>query len=230
VALVTRVRALWLRSRLVVGITWSIFALNISSYIISFGYMYGTATMVPAASPFTGCQFMPTFGPWYIPLITCIVLETCFIVLTVIKTYPQVRQQVGGSNNWLSPLLLTDGLIYYLTIITVQISTLILTYVADTSVSFPILASFPALTVVAISCNRLFIRLQSNLSNKTDRILGDNTLAGMTTEMNCDEVVTFGQGGRRRVHSPLSTGFSSIALGEVGGQDIKKDPKGDASV
>jgi hypothetical protein len=210
--------------------TWFIFALNIATYIVGFGYMYGTATMVPATSPFTGCQFMPTLGPWYIPLITCIVLETCFIVLTVIKTYPQVRQHVGGSNNWLSSLLLTDGLIYYLTIITVQISTLILTYVADSSVSFPILASFPALTAIAISCNRLFIRLQRNLSNKIDGIHDDYTSEVMTSEVNCDEVVTFGQGGRRRVRSPLSTDFSSIALAEVGVQDTKKDLKGDASV
>jgi hypothetical protein len=192
--------------------------------------MYGTATTVPAPSPFTGCQFIPISGPWYIPLITCIVLETCFIVLTVIKTYPQVRQQVEGSNNWLSSLLLKDGLIYYLTVITVQTSTLILTFVADSSVSVPILVSGPALTTTAISCNRLFIRLQSNLSNKTNQYTGDNTLAGMTTEMNCDEVVTFGQGGRRRVRSPLSTDFTSIPLGEVGDREIRKDPKGDTSV
>jgi hypothetical protein len=230
VALATRVRALWLRSRLVVGITWFIFALNIASYIASFGYMYGTATMVPATSPFTGCQFIPISGPWYIPLITCIVLETCFIVLTVIKTYPQVRQQVGGPNNWLSSLLLTDGLIYYLTIITVQTSTLILTYVADSSVSFPIVASFPALTAIAISCNRLFIRLQSSLNNKTNRNLGDNTLSWRAAEISYNEVITFGQGGRRRVRSPLSTDFTSIPLGEVGGREIRKDPKGDTSV
>jgi hypothetical protein len=227
---VTRVRALWFRSQLVVGITWFIFALNITSYIVSFGYMYGTATMVPATSPFTGCQFIPLVGPWYIPLITCILLETCFIVLTVIKTYPQVRQQVGGSNNWLSSLLLTDGLIYYLTIITVQTSTLILTSVADSSISFPILASFPALTVIAISCNRLFIRLQSTLNNKPDKNLGENTLPWRVTEINYEDVVTFGQGGRRRVRSPLSTDFTSIPLGEIGGPDLKKDPKGDTSV
>jgi hypothetical protein len=223
----TRVRALWHRSRLVIAISWFFFGVNIVTYIVIFVYLYASASFIPAIAPFTGCQFMPTFAYTYVALVASIVFETCIITLTIFKTLPQVRQQFGTSSQWLSPLLFTDGLIYYLAIIAVQISTLVITNVADTSISFPTIISFPGLAVVAISCNRLFIRLQRNLSNKTDSIIGGNTSAGITTEAN--EIVTFGQGGRRRVRGPLSTGFSSIALAEMGIEETKKDPEGDVS-
>jgi hypothetical protein len=224
-----RLRALWFDSQLVMGISWFIFAVNLVTYIGVFIYMYATATFIPATSPFTGCQFIPTFGYTYVALITSLMFETCIVILTVVKTYPQARQQAGNPRRLIAPLLFSDGLIYYLTIIVVQIVTLFLKYLAETSISLPVLVSSPCLAVVAISCNRLFIRLQKNLRNRSDTVFESATLTLPTMEVNCDKFVAVGQGGRWRVRPPLSVDFSSLEFSEMGDGDIEKLTKSDVS-
>jgi hypothetical protein len=194
----TRVQAPWYGCRLVVSASWFFFSVNIMTYFVMLVCLYASASFIPAVAPFTGCQFMPTFTYTYIALVTSIVFETYTFTITIFKTLPQVRQQVGASGQSLSPLLFKDGLVYYLAVIAVQISTLIILNVADATIAFPTLISF--LAVVAISCNRLFIRLQRNLHNKNDSILGGETLAEIITDAN--EIVTFGQGRRQRARGP----------------------------
>jgi hypothetical protein len=194
----TRVQAPWYGCRLVVSASWFFFSVNIMTYFVMLVCLYASASFIPAVAPFTGCQFMPTFTYTYIALVTSIVFETYTFTITIFKTLPQVRQQVGASGQSLSPLLFKDGLVYYLAVIAVQISTLIILNVADATIAFPTLISF--LAVVAISCNRLFIRLQRNLHSKNDSILGGETLAEIITDAN--EIVTFGQGRRQRARGP----------------------------
>lgn len=164
--------------------------------------MYATSFITPNILPLTGCLIFPTFWKTWIALVTCIGFETCIIVLTVIKSYPQARQLSGNSKGVISTLLLTDGLAYYFAIIVSQVFTIIVQLTADASVSIPVLSSYPGLMVIAVSCNRLFIRLQRNLLKKEVNM---DTTAGITmaeeteTETYGYEVDTLGHRCRHRV-------------------------------
>ncbi|PVG00137.1 hypothetical protein CPB86DRAFT_872127 [Serendipita vermifera] len=165
-----RVRALWIRSRFVVTITMALFAINMLTFVITISYGQATATVEPAPFPLTGCVFKATFRHPYIFTITTIAFESLVIVLVFLKSKPtQNRQTIRLP---LSALLLQDGLVYYLAIVSVQLLVLIAMFVADFSVVMTLLASLINLAVAGVACNRMFMRLQHALLSKRVMVLG----------------------------------------------------------
>jgi hypothetical protein len=223
VALMIRVRALWFSSRLVMGASMVLFILHILTYLIILIYAYSTSIIQSNIFPFTGCLVLPTFPKLHVIFITSIVFETCIVILTLIKSYPLLRQREAKLR--LSSILFTDGLLYYFAIIISQVLTLIIFLAGNPSLSIPVATSYPSIAIVIVACNRLFIRLQRVLllrdgnMTTTDVVStnpwsdSSNTTAGIGTR-------TFEYGGRkRRARDPLSTDFSGIALAEFNAKD-----------
>lgn len=224
-ALLMRVRALWYHSRFIINLSTALFVINLLSFVSFLAYMYSTAIIAPYEFPLTGCSLTPTFFKIYIIFITSIVFETCIITLTFVRSYPLSRRQ--ETKFPLSTVLLTDGLIYFLAILASQIASLIIQLIGDLSLILPVTLSYPALAIVAVACNRLFIRLQSVLLVQRGYTTADEGVSAnvWTNSSNATSTTAgrgYGYGGRkRRVRDPLSTDFSNIGLTQFSRKDVQ---------
>ncbi|PVG00141.1 hypothetical protein CPB86DRAFT_249086 [Serendipita vermifera] len=224
-ALLMRVRALWYHSRFIINLSTALFVINLLSFVSVLAYMYSTAIIAPYEKPFTGCSLTPTFSQIYIIFITSIAFETCIITLTFVRSYPLSRRQ--ETKFPLSTVLLTDGLIYFLAILASQIASLIINVIGDLSLILPVTLSYPALAIIAVACNRLFIRLQTVLLVQRGYTTADEGVSAnvWTNSSNATSTTAgrgYGYGGRkRRVRDPLSTDFSNIGLTQFSRKDVQ---------
>lgn len=111
------------------------------------------------APPFTGCLFLPTFEPLYLILVGSLVFETYAIAFILIKCIPLALKRRTKSP--LSTVLVTDGLICHITIVTFQLFDIIITFTGPISLSLPVIIAYPITALAGVACNRLLIRLQS---------------------------------------------------------------------
>ncbi|CCA73243.1 hypothetical protein PIIN_07198 [Serendipita indica DSM 11827] len=157
-------------------------------------YTNSLATLAHSSPPFTGCLSVPSTSLGWTVLVPPICNEAILILLTVIKTYPIVVQH--GFHAPLYNLLLRDGFLYFLLIIIIQVTSLISVF-RPSPLTMILVISFPALSVMGISCTRLLLRLQRAL------VSGDHD--DSQTEFDRSEVtrnwpiVTFGGSGGSRM-------------------------------
>ncbi|KAG8806949.1 hypothetical protein FRC17_004716, partial [Serendipita sp. 399] len=159
-ALISRVYALWNRSRLFLILISTFFLVHIVVYVVLVFISYARGFTWPNLPPFTGCMYMTTFRHGWISLVLAVVFETVIVVLTVIRTYPLARQ--ANIRTPLFTLLLRDGLFFYILIIISQVITLV-AFLVPSQFTGPILESSPAIAVLSIACNRMLVRLQRTL-------------------------------------------------------------------
>jgi hypothetical protein len=159
-----RVQALWSHSRPIKLMVILLFLVNLIAPIVVVSHIYATGLLVPAKPPFTGCSIVASSNFTYMVFIPAFLYETLIIVLTVIKSYPLLRQ--GSITLPLSNLLFKDGLVFYFAILATQLITLICSYTGNMSLLMSITLSGPALPVSTVACNRLLMRLQSALINQ----------------------------------------------------------------
>jgi len=155
-----RVYALWNRSLRILLFSLAAFFLNIGTFIILVAYNDSKAFILPAFAPFTGCAIFPGFAQTYIIFVTAIIFETIMVVLTVMKSYPLVRQR--GLHTPLFTLLLEDGLLYYIFIIGSQIINLVAIF-THSWIGAAMFMSYPSVAVITVACNRLLLRPQRAL-------------------------------------------------------------------
>ncbi|PVG00134.1 hypothetical protein CPB86DRAFT_730111 [Serendipita vermifera] len=152
-AMMLRVRAMWNHSTIIVTLTWFLFGCNLITFIVIVVYGQANGTIKTSALPLTGCLVDSSFRRPYITFITSIAFETFVIVLTIIKSWPILRNR--QTKLPLSSLLLKDGLAYYLAILSAQLLLLVSGFAAGFTVGMPIFSSLPALAVLGVACNRM---------------------------------------------------------------------------
>jgi len=161
--LLSRVYAVWNRSRHIFLICLCGYILNVGLYIGSSAYLVTTSRAITAPLPFTGCQLSPSFRYEYASIIVSIIFETMVILLIIIKSYPIVR--LRGVKAPLYSLLFEDGVAFYCAILVAQV--LILFCILSPSlVTFPILGSSLSIFIIGVACNRLLLRSQRLLQNR----------------------------------------------------------------
>jgi hypothetical protein len=170
-----RVQALWNHSRPIKIMVVLLFLVNLIAPIVVVCHIYTTAILVPAKPPFTGCAIIASTNLAYIVFVPAFFYETLIIVLTVIKSYPLLRQ--GSITLPLSNLLFKDGLVFYCAILATQLITLICSYSGNMSLLMSVTLSGPALPVSTVACNRLLMRLQTALVNQDVLALDPKSLA-----------------------------------------------------
>ncbi|PVF90982.1 hypothetical protein CPB86DRAFT_662497, partial [Serendipita vermifera] len=156
-AILSRVVALWNRSRVVKVVATVLALVNILAFTIAGTRTLATASVRPQTFPFTGCLAVPKMIDIKLNLlvIPAFTFETYAVVLTFIKVYPMAKET--GVRLPILTVLLNDGIVYYMSIIVSQGLTFASSYPRNVSMLLPIVM------VSAIACNRLFIRLQGVL-------------------------------------------------------------------
>ncbi|PVG00135.1 hypothetical protein CPB86DRAFT_872126 [Serendipita vermifera] len=156
-AILSRVVALWSRSRVVKAVALILALTNIIAFTISVIRLWGTASVKPQIWPFTGCSAIPRIIDIKINLIVipAFAFETYAVVLTFVKVYRMAKE--AGVQLPILTVLLSDGIVYYIAIIISQALTFVSCYHKNISMLLPVVI------VSAIACNRLFIRLQEVL-------------------------------------------------------------------
>ncbi|PVG00122.1 hypothetical protein CPB86DRAFT_782988 [Serendipita vermifera] len=217
-AMMTRVNALWNKSRLVIYSIRVFFVLHLGSYIGIMSYGHATAIKMPNIPPFTGCFIFPTWDKMYIVFFTALAFEILLIVLNVIRSYPFARQKAIRLP--LTTLLFTDGLFYWFVVIFGQIFLIVFMFNPTIPGSTAIIGSAPPIVLTGVSCNRLFIRLQSLLlvdDVEVTEMLADvsGRIFSGNSDKPSDGAHARDYGGRkRRGRGPLSTSFSEINMTE----------------
>ncbi|PVG00126.1 hypothetical protein CPB86DRAFT_782992 [Serendipita vermifera] len=167
-AILSRVVALWSHSRLIKSIATFLSLVNILAFIIASSYGWGTASVVPQMSPFTGCSAVSHADlKINLLLIPAFAFDTSALVLTLVKVHPMIKQ--AGVRLPILTLLLSDGIAYYIVIIISQALSFVATYPKNSSIVLPIVVAN------AVACNRLFIRLQEVLVQSDIFVLGETT-------------------------------------------------------
>jgi hypothetical protein len=210
-----RVSALWGHRQAVVLFAKTLFVLNILCQATILSYNYATAIIIPELAPFTGCLIVPTFPKFWIIFLAGVAFDTCMVTLTVIRSFPMVHGQGVQMSLW--TLLLRDGLIYYFFIIASQILAIIAALAPiDVSISIPIMSCYPPIVVEGIACNRLFIRLETQLQGE---INDDYTTDIVSARIFSHEDVEGGhniprafdyKGKKRHTQDPLATELSNL--------------------
>ncbi|PVG00133.1 hypothetical protein CPB86DRAFT_669168, partial [Serendipita vermifera] len=156
-AILSRVVALWSRSRVVKVVATILALVNILGFAIAGIRTWATASMRSQTSPFTGCSAIPRMMDIKINLlvIPAFAFETYAVVLTFVKVYSMARE--AGVRLPILTVILSDGIAYYMAIIVFQGLTFASSYPRNVSMLLPVVM------VSAIACNRLFIRLQGVL-------------------------------------------------------------------
>lgn len=151
-----RVNALWSDSRLIKSITMFLALTNILALVITGSYSWATAVVLNRLFRTVGCSMIPhvnlALNGIFIP---SFIFETYVLIFTLIKVYPMVQQ--SGAGLPLLSLLLSDGIAYYIIIIIAQVLSFTVSFYNNATLLFPIVV------ISAITCNRLFIRLQGVL-------------------------------------------------------------------
>jgi hypothetical protein len=157
VTLTIRVYALWNRSRTILVLCICALTLFWGAYISVAAYTLSEEVIIPAPAPLTGCSSSTSSQKAYLLFVTSITFETTMIILTVIKSYPFIRQREVHSP--VLTMLFEDGLIYYVFIVCLQAINLGVIFSPSlTAGSFS--AAFPTLAAIAIACHRLLLRQQ----------------------------------------------------------------------
>lgn len=187
--LVSRIYALWNRSRLILILTMLGLVLNAAVFFGIVAYTYIDAEIMANHPPFTGCMALPHFHFGWTMLVATLTYEAILVTLTAIKAYPVAIQR--GVKTPLYTLLLHDGLLYFLVIMILQIINLISIFQPGPLTGVMVNA-FPALAVIGVSCSRLLLRLQRALVGTKDEPYSDF----IKTELERDwPIVTFGGSG-----------------------------------
>jgi hypothetical protein len=157
--------------------------------------------------PFTGCEVTITFEHTYVLFLTGILFETCMVVLTIIRSYPIAQASRNGTpRSPLWTLLLQDGILYYASIIGVQIFTVVLSKLPQNNKhSVPAILSYLPFVVPGIACNRLFIRLQTALLIKEGTIIETTHSITPGDDTGSSELTVMPYGARRRHRKSFST-------------------------
>jgi hypothetical protein len=218
-----RGQALWSHSRPIKIVLLLLFLATGLAPFIVVGHIYAKATLEPATSPFTGCSIIASNGLLYIIYVPAFINSTVLIILTIIRSYPFLRQ--GSTRLPLHHLLLGDGLAFYCVIVAAQIITLICTYSINLSlVSVPLSGS--ALPVAVVACNRMLIRLQSVLVSQDvmaldPRSSGANVSAGLwsrgvlTTYEFSVRAHHFERGRGRKRRDEIATNWTELVLADL---------------
>ncbi|KAG8767751.1 hypothetical protein FRC16_007281, partial [Serendipita sp. 398] len=171
VALISRVYALWNRSRRVLFIITTLVLVNLVCFIVLASIAYSRSFTFVNLAPFTGCLYMTTFTSGWVSLTIALTSETIIVILTFIRTYPIARQKTVNTPP-LFNLLLQDGIFFYLLIMIAQVITLV-SLLSPSVFSGPVLESSPGTVVLAIACNRMLVRLQKALIYTTQKPFTD---------------------------------------------------------
>lgn len=163
--MVTRVCALWNRNKWIVTSVFTVFAINIISYLVMVSYAYAKGIIVPLEPPFTGCLLIPGWDRLWIIFPISLAFETLIVLLTVYKSWSVAIQH--GIRTPLYTMLFEDGVSYYSVIMAAQILSFASVMVLS-STTIPVVTSYPLLPVAGIACSRLLIRLQRILLNKNN--------------------------------------------------------------
>ncbi|KAG8850193.1 hypothetical protein FRB91_009291 [Serendipita sp. 411] len=170
-ALISRVYALWNRSRRVLFIITTLVLVNLVCFIVLASIAYSRSFTFVNLAPFTGCLYMTTFTSGWVSLTIALTSETIIVILTFIRTYPIARQKTVNTPP-LFNLLLQDGIFFYLLIMIAQVITLV-SLLSPSVFSGPVLESSPGTVVLAIACNRMLVRLQKALIYTTQKPFTD---------------------------------------------------------
>ncbi|KIM31962.1 hypothetical protein M408DRAFT_241477 [Serendipita vermifera MAFF 305830] len=162
--MITRVYALWNRDRRVLVVTLLGFFIHITVYIVIACTAYATGSILPVNPPFTGCFIIPGNDTLWVIFIPNIAFETMIVVLTVYKSWSIAVQ--SGIRTPVFTMLMSDGLIYYWIIMAAHILSFVCMKVPS-SMTLPIIGSYPSITVTVVACGRLFARLQRLLLSKS---------------------------------------------------------------
>jgi hypothetical protein len=233
--LAARVWALWKGSYIILTIYFLILSSNFCNYLFTNGIGLIKGTIFLQQLPFTGCIIMPSVQSIiWIALGNGIGFETVSIGLIIYKTWPLAR--LRGVKTPLFSLVLEDGLAHYLCFVATK---LVIAFGIGfpTAISPVVLPAAIPWPVVGVVVNRLFLRLQRIMLNKSSGATTHTVTEFFTTkyatsdrdEDGSKRITTVGgsdRAGRRmyaRRPSDLENELFSLGGGDIEMSLSKKD-------
>jgi len=228
--LATRVWALWRGSYIILTIFFFIVFANFCNYLFTYGIALFQGTVILQTLPYTGCFVLPSYNVEWIGTPNCIAFETLSVGLIFYKTW--AIRRLTGIKTPLFSLLLQDGLAHFLLFVAAHVI-LLGGMIVPTVVSDVVMPGDLPMAVVAVTVNRLFLRLRRTMLHQAPGSTGYITVAFSAIKHSTSgggNGITIGGGndktGRRihgRRYSDFDDEFSSLGGGDVEMSLSKKD-------
>jgi hypothetical protein len=220
--LAIRVWALWKGSHIILTIYFLVLSGNVLNFLGIYGLSLIRGTILLYSPPYTGCIVIPNSNVMWITFTNTLVFEAFSISLIVYKSWPLAR--LRRVETPLFSMLLEDGIAYYLCFSASKLFIVVCVYVPSV-VATVTLPAFISVSVGSLAVNRLFLRLQRTMLNKTSSLMEyTNTRISIARHHTDgdgggdDGITTSGGSGMavRRVHSRRRShiGDELFSLGE----------------
>jgi hypothetical protein len=192
---------------------------NVFTFLILYGLSLLRGPVLLSTSPYTGCMVLPNSSILWITFASALAFDALSIGLIVYKSWPLAR--LRGVEAPLFTMLFEDGIAYCLSLIATKLFVAACLYLPSvlTTVEMP---TCICISVSSLVANRLILRLQGKMLNKTSNWT-DYTTAGWSVARNHTggaddggkEIVTIGRRVHARRHSHIDSELLSLGGGDV---------------